>query len=187
MTFARLNIKIKSTKNVDVVISQCYRGREAQKMRGKRFIRAAVALVLALAMLGGSALAATRSAKVFSSSMAVYKSAGRGRVGTLRRGTSIKVKGVSNGWAKISYRGKTCYARLKNIEFDSRVKAVTSEASSIRFITRSSYRKHTYYTGNLAAGITIYLAGENGGSYLFYSEDGSAVGYVPKSAVNKAS
>ena len=156
-------------------------------MRKKMIFRAMIALILVVAMLGGSALAASRSAKVFAPSMAVYRSVGSGRVGTLRRGTSITVKGVRSGWAKISYKGKTGYARLKNIEFNNRTKAVTTEASSIRFLTKNSYRKHTYYTGTLAAGITVYLAGMNGDNYLFYSEDGSAVGYVSKSAVRRAS
>lgn len=156
-------------------------------MRRKMFWRAMVALVLVVAMLSGSAMAASKSAKVISSTMKVYKSKGSGKLGVLRRGTSITVKGVSGSWAKISYRGKTGYARLKSIAFNSRVKAVTTEASSIKFITKSSYKKRTYYTGTLAAGITIYLAGENGSNYLFYSEDGSAMGYVRKSAVRKAS
>lgn len=185
MTFARQNIKIKGTKDVYIVIKKFMAGEE-QKMRKKRIVRALVALMLAVALLSGSALAASRSAKVISSTMSVYKSKGGKRVGALRRGTSITVKGVSGSWAKISYRGKTCYARLKNIEFNKHVKAVTTQSSSIKFITRSSYKKRTYYTGTLAAGVTLYIAGEKDGNYLFYSEDGSARGYVPKSAVQKS-
>lgn len=185
MTFERLNIKIKGTKDDAIVTNTGREAGEVQKMRKKRIVKAMVALVLALAMLSGSALAASRSAKVFSSSMAVYRSAGGKRVGTLRRGTSITVKATKGSWARISYKGKTCYARLKDIEYNKHVKAVTTESSSIRFITKSSYRKHTYYTGTLAAGITIYIAGVRGSEYLFYSEDGSAMGFVKKSVVSK--
>lgn len=156
-------------------------------MRKGMILRAMVALVLALTLLSGSAMAASRGAKVYTASMTVYRSAGKGRIGVLPRGTSVSVKSVSGSWAKITYRGKTCYARVKNLAFNSHVKAVTTESSSIKFITKSSYKKRTYYTGTLAAGITIYLAGESGGNYLFYSEDGSAMGYVRKSAVQKAS
>lgn len=158
-----------------------------RKMQKRGFLKALVALMLVMALLSGSALAATKSAKVFSSSMTVYRSRGGKRVGLMRHGASVTVKGVSGSWAKISYRGKTCYVHLKDLEFNKHVKAVTTQSSSIRFITKNSYRKRTYYTGSLAAGVTIYIAGSRDGCYLFYSEDGSAMGLVPKNAVKKAS
>lgn len=151
--------------------------------RGRQILKAAVALVLIGVLVCGSALAAGMSAKVFSPSMAIYNKKGGTRFAALRRGTSFTVTAISGDWAKISYKGHSGYAKLKDIVFDSRVKAVTTRASSIKFVTKSSYKKGTYYTGTLAKGVTIYLAGMSGDSYLFFNKNGNAVGVVSKSAV----
>ena len=149
-------------------------------------MKALVALALVAAMLCGSAMAASLGAKVYSSSMPVYRSKSGSRVATLRRGTSFKVTSVSGSWAKISYRGRTGYAKLSNIVFNKHIKAVTTKSSSIRFMTKDSYRKGVYYTGKLAAGVTVYIAGVQGDKLLFFNENGDTMGLVSKSAVGKA-
>ena len=155
-------------------------------MRKMNYLKAAIAAVLIAAMLCGSAMAA-RSAKVFSSSMAVYNSKSTdSQIGSLSHGTSFSVTGISGSWAKISYKGTTGYAKMSDIIFKNRVKAVTTKSSSIKFVTKKSYKKNTYYTGTLAAGVTIYVVGVHGSNYLFYDKTGKALGYVSKSAVRKA-
>ena len=153
-------------------------------MRKMKCFKALAAALLIVVMLCGSAMAATMGAKVFSSSMAVYNS-NKQRVGRLSRGTSISVTSISGDWAKFSYRGRTGYAKLSDIVFNDRIKVVSTKATSIRFITKSSYKKNTYYTGTLSAGVTLYVAGISGKNYLFYNESGSVLGYVSKSAVRK--
>ena len=64
-------------------------------MRKRKWMKALVALALVAAMLCGSAMAASLGAKVYSSSMPVYRSKSGSRVATLRRGTSFKVTSVS--------------------------------------------------------------------------------------------
>ena len=158
-----------------------------QKMRKAKILKAMLAMALILAMLCGSAMAA-RSAKVFSSSMAIYNSKStNNQIGSLSHGTSFSVTGISGSWAKISYKGTTGYAKMSDIIFKNRVKAVTTKSSSIKFITKKSYKNNKYYTGTLAAGVTIYVVGAHGGNYLFYDKTGKALGYVSKSAVRKAS
>ena len=154
-------------------------------MRRMRYLKAVVAMVLIAAMLCGSAMAASRDAKVFSPSMKVYNK-NRQTIASLSRGTSFTVTKISGNWAKISYGGKTGYAQMKDIVFNKRVKAVSTKETSIKFVTKSSYKKGTYYTGTLAKGVTLYIAGVKGDYYLFYNESGSAMGYVKKSAVRKA-
>lgn len=154
----------------------------------KKILMAAVAAMLIAVMLCGSALAASAGAKVLTSTMKVYSSVDdNGKVvDTLRRGTSVKVMSISEGTAHISYNGKTGYAPLKNIVFDKHIKAVTTTSTPIRFVTKKSYKKGTYYTGTLKAGVTLYVAGIRDDYYLIYNEAGSALGYVAKSAVKKA-
>ena len=162
-------------------------GRE-QKMRKMKWFKAALALVLIAVLVCGGAMAESKGAKVLSASMSVYNSmSSRNRLGSLKRGTSVTVESISGDWAKISYRGKTGYARTKDLVFNKHYKAVTTTSSSIKFVTRSSYRKNTYYTGTLAAGVTLYLAGVKGSYYLFYDSTGDVMGYVKKSAVRRES
>ena len=157
-----------------------------QKMRKAKFLKATLAVALILAMLCGSAMAA-RSAKVFSSSMAIYNSKStNNQIGSLSHGSSFSVTSISGSWAKISYKGNTCYAKLSDIVFSKRVKVVSTKSTPIKFITKKSFKNRTYYTATLAPGTTLYVAGINGSYYLFYDETGSAMGYVSKSAVRKA-
>lgn len=153
--------------------------------RGRRILKAIVAMMLIGVLVCGSALAAGRSAKVFSASMGIYNKKNGVRIAALKRGTSFTVTSVSGSWAKISYKGNTGYAKLKDIMFTKKVKAVTKRSTSIKFITKASYKKGSYYTGTLAKGVTIYLVGVNGSKYLFLNKDGSAVGLISKSAVRK--
>ena len=155
-------------------------------MRKMKYLKAVAAAVLIAAMLCGSAMAASMGAKVFSSSMPVYKSnSTRTRIGTLSKGTSFKVTKISGDWARISYKGKTGYAKMSDIVFNKRYKAVSTKSTPIRFMTKKSYKKHTYYTGTLSAGVTLYVAGVHGDYYLFYDKSGSTVGLVRKSAVRR--
>ena len=153
-------------------------------MRRMKYWKAAIAVVMIAVMLCGSAMAATMGAKVLMPSMAVYNS-GKQQIGTLRQGTSFSVTAISGDWARISYRGYTGYAQLKDIVFDSRIKAVSTKSTQIRFITKSSYKRSIYYTGTLAAGVTLYVAGINGSDFLFFDESGSVMGYVAKSAMRR--
>ena len=157
-------------------------------MKRTSFLKAIVAMALIAALLCGGAMAASLDAKVVTSKMKVYSSVDDGAklIGMLRRGASIKVLSTSEDMAKISYKGKTGYAPLKSIMFDKHVKVVSTKATPIKFATKKSYKRNTYYTGTLSAGVTLYVAGVNGDKYLVCNESGSAIGYVAKSALKKA-
>ena len=154
-------------------------------MRKAKYLKALVAAVLIAALLCGSAMA-SMSAKVSSSYMTVYKTKStRNRIGGLKRGTSFQVTGISGDWAKISYKGRTGYAKLNNLVFSNRIKMVSTKSTPIKFMTKKSYKNRTYYTGTLSAGVTLYVAGIRGKYYLFYNQSGSTMGYVKKSAMRK--
>ena len=146
-----------------------------------------LAIALIAAMLSCSALAANYGAKVLTSSMAVYGYSNGKKVqqGMLSQGTSFKVTEMSGNWAKISYKGKTGYAKLENIIFDKRIKAVANRDTALKFITRESYARGVYYTATLAAGTKVYAAGFKGDQMLITNASGSALGYVKKSALTK--
>lgn len=149
-----------------------------------KFLKITIALALIAAMLCSTAMAATYSAKILKPSSPVYNSA-KQKVGTLKSGTSIKVTSMSGDWARITYDGNTLYAKLEDIIFNKRIRAVSVKSSPIRFVTRESYRENTYYKATLSEGVTLYVVGLNGSELLVTNESGSALGYVKRSAVVK--
>ena len=151
-------------------------------MRMRRYLKATVALALVAALLSGTALA--MGARVITPGMAVYNSSAQ-QVGVLGRGTSFDVTAINGGWARISYRGYTGYAQLSNMMFNKSIRAVTTTASGIRFMTRDSYAHGRYYTGTLAAGVPLYIRGIAGNYLLFLNTSGSVLGYIPMSAVRR--
>ena len=150
----------------------------------RKMFKSMVVLALVAVMLCSTAMAASYSAKVLSNTMTVYNSS-KQSAGALVRGTSIKVTAVSGDWAKISYKGKTGYAKLSNIIFDKKVKVVANQDTGIRFVTRESYAKNQYYSATLAAGTAVYVVGKKGSEALISNASGSAIGYVKLSALNK--
>ena len=158
-------------------------------MRKMKYVKALTAMILLVAMLCGNAMASSYRAKVTSPSAKVYSSAGKGAIAIdgLSRGAAVKVLSTSGSKARVSYKGKTGYVALSKLAhmYNKRVKAVTTKSSSIKFVTKKSYRKRTYYTGTLAAGVTVYVVGSKGKYYLVRNESGSAMACVPKSALRK--
>ena len=150
----------------------------------KRFFLRIAGLFALLLLLCGSALAASYGAKVLPSAMRVY-SGSKQTIGALKQGTKVTVTGVSGSWAKLRYKGRTCYAHLKDLMFNKRVKAVATRDTHIKFVTRDSYRQSKYYDGTLTAGTQVYVAGKKGSSALITNAQGSAIGYVSSSALRK--
>lgn len=150
----------------------------------RKIFKSVAVLALVVVMLCSSALAASYGAKVLVPSMGVYN-ANQTLVGSLGQGTSIKVTAVSGNWARISYKGNTGYAKLDDIIFNSRIKAVANKDTAIRFVTRESYGENTYYKATLAAGTGVYVVGKNGSYALISNASGSALGYVKASALSK--
>lgn len=154
----------------------------------RKMMKALLALTLIAAMLCGSALAAGYGAKVLSDSMPVYgySDGSKVKLGALDQGTSFKVTDISGDWAKISYKGKTGYARLENIIFDGKIKAISNRDAAFKFVTKASYAKNTYYTATLAANTIVYVVGKDGDNALITNADRTALGYVKLSALTKA-
>lgn len=85
-------------------------------------------IVSALAVIAPASALADFSAVVTSSSMRVYAACSTNSPSAkLSKGTVVTVKSYSNGVAKISYKGKTGYARVSDMEA---VKSTSSGSSS---------------------------------------------------------
>lgn len=150
----------------------------------RRFLKILLSLALLAALFCPCALAANYSAKVLSSSMDVYSS-NKEKLGALKQGTAVTVTAISGDWARISYRGNSYYARMKDIIFNNRIAAISTQKTSIRFVTKASYAANTCYKATLAAGTPIYVVGLNGKQALVTNASGSILGYVKRSALKK--
>ena len=100
----------------------------------KRLIAAVAAAALLMLACAAPALAETFSAVVTAKSMAVYADAGMSaKQGTLPKNTVVRITGYSTRVAKISYEGKTGYAKISDMKSVDEVaeKAILSGAAPV--------------------------------------------------------
>lgn len=144
----------------------------------KTFIRI-VACILLLLFIPATALADFK-AKVFSSGMRVYSRSSTSNqyyLGSLKKGTSFTVLKVTGDWCKISYKGYTGYAQVKDIKSEVKTTVYTNRIATVR-ATASSNGK---VLCKLTADYPLYLVGASGKYYLVETVDGKGIGYVSKS------
>ena len=153
----------------------------------RRGLRRLCAALVLLAMLGGSALAASYGARVLPSSMPVYASASTSadQLGSLSKGTRFTVTAISGDWARISYKNRTGYARMRHILFDKHISAVAVKDTKLTFWTKDSRKRGVHYRATLAAGTKVYVVGMAEGRLLVTNDTDSALGYVSASALVK--
>lgn len=153
----------------------------------RRGMRRLCALLLACALLNCGALAASYKAQVLTASMTVYASkGGSGKVlGSLDRGARFTVTSISGDWARISYKGRSGYAHMRNIIFDKRIPAVAVRDVKMVFGTKKSIKRGVYYRARLAAGTKVYVVGMAEGKLLITNASGSALGSVAEDALVK--
>lgn len=153
----------------------------------KTALRRLCIALLAVLLLGGGALAASYGAQVLPSSMPVYasKSTSAAKLGSLSQGASFTVTAISGDWARISYGGRTGYARMRHILFDKHIPAVAVKDTKLIFWTESSRKRGVQYRATLAAGTKVYVVGMAEGRLLVTNDTDSALGYVSASALVK--
>ena len=143
------------------------------------FIKRTMALLLALLMLSGTALA-SKKATVYSDSMKVYKKASTSstQMGSLKEGTTFYITSYNGTWAKISYKGYTGYAQLKDVKLakSERAKAYTNKKTAVYRSASASSSK----LGYVEKGSCIYIAGRNGNYIMCQNKSGSVTGYIHK-------
>ena len=153
----------------------------------RRCLRRMLIALLMLALLGGSALAASYGAQVLPSSMPIYaaKSTSSAKLGSLSQGTSFTVTSITGDWARISYKNRTGYARMRHILFDKHISAVAVKDTKLTFWTKTSQKRGVHYRATLAAGTKVYVVGMAEGRLLITNDTDSALGYVSASALVK--
>ena len=126
--------------------------------------KAILALALALILTFGvsmEVLAESYRAKVYTSVMKIYSKASTSskyKIGELKNGKSFTVTQTSGDWAKISYAGKTGYARIADmISTVKKTMYIKSDCKMYKGATSSSTYLRTY-----TAGTKVYMVGKSG-------------------------
>ena len=136
-----------------------------------------LSLCLILVLSISPALAAGYSAMINNSGAKIYSSSGKS--GSLSKGTSVTVKNIENGWAKISYKGATGYVQTKYLTAKNGVTGYASKNTALYKGTSSSSGK----LGTIPKGTRLEVVGASGGYYQV--TNGSLYGYVAKGSVSK--
>ena len=136
--------------------------------------RKMICLLLAAALLGTSALAASLEVTV-NASTRFYRSASTSSASvSLPKGTELTMTGASGGWARVKYRGVTGYVPTKYLN---------SEARKGAYVNRSTYIYASASTSASRKAVSVntkvYVVGKSGSFYRVQNSSGSLTGYIP--------
>lgn len=143
-----------------------------------------IACLLLVIMIPVSALASfeaksTASVKVFSKT----STASTYYLGTLSKGKTVTVKDETGEWYKITYNGKTGYAKSKYFTAVSKSTAYT--AKSVSLYQKASSGSKVLDT--LSANYPLTVLGKSGSYSYVQTKDGSQKGYVRTSYLSSSS
>ena len=134
-----------------------------------------IALTLTLILTLTAPLACAQTAMINSGSAKIYSASGAS--GSLPKGTSVSVKQVQDGWAKISYRGETGYVKTRYLTAEDGVAAYIKTDTTLYKSAGSSSM------GTLEKGTKVEVVGKSG-DYCQVT-NGKIYGYVRTSALSK--
>ena len=167
------------------------------RVMNKGVLKRFLAILFVFVFFSSSALAAS-AAYVNCSALVVRSSASASskKLGTLSQGAKVKVISSSNGWARISYNGKTGYVSTKYLSKSSGSKS--SSSSGTTAVTRTkAYVKNSAYIYQSAStsstklcvaskGATVYVTGKNG-SFRKVTTTSGVTGYIKAGNLDKSS
>lgn len=148
---------------------------------GKRLT--AFLCVIALSVTFAASALAFR-AEVYTDKMKVYSrqnTAAKYEIGSLKKGIKFEVVSYSGDWAKISYNGKTGYARISDMKSHQKTKMYVSKKTYVYKKASSSSAKMATVDVNTL----VYMVGWSGSYYLCDNGSGT-LGYILKSALSKS-
>lgn len=138
------------------------------------------ALALTLMLLGSTGLASFK-VKIYSSSAKVYQtpSVSAAHIDGVA-GVTLKCTATSGDWARVSYKNRTAYMKIADLNLTNRVKAYAKSSTPV-------YNKASASTklGTLATGSVVYAVGYQNGYVRVENKSGSATGYVKASQLSK--
>lgn len=148
-------------------------------IRARQFLRVALLTALAMLLAWSSAFADSISVKL-NATTKIYQSASTSaRSIKAPRNLKVTLKGYSDGWGKISYKGHTGYVKLRYLDRVDPVKAYVTESATIYKDAEGSKK-----LGAVSAGATVYVVGVDGGYVRVTDKSGNKVGYIKASVLS---
>lgn len=149
------------------------------KNRAWRALRAALVCLLALAVCGPAASAASLSARI-NARTKVYQSASTSaRSVTVPKNLNVSLTAASGGWGRVSYKGRTAYIPLKYLTLNKPIRAYVAQSAKV-------YRRAgSGSLGTAPAGTEVYVVGVSGGYARILSASQKAQGYIRSGALSR--
>jgi len=139
--------------------------------------------VLALTMMLASACparAASAQVRINNGSARVYQSPSTGSASVaVSQGLQMTVTGVSGGWARVSYKGRTGYTPAGNLDLANGITAYANRACRV-------YKSPSTGSASVAVSVNarMYVVGKSGGFYRVKNSSG-VTGYIPTGCLSK--
>ena len=148
------------------------------KLGAARWLRLMLIGVLLMALVPAGALASSKSARI-NGTTKIYQSPSTKAKSVVVSPQKVKLEAYSDGWARVSSKGKTAYIPIKYVTLTSPVKVYTTEKVTI-------YKKAgSGKLGTAERGTELYFIGLNGKYAHVQNKSGSAQGYVRSSSLSK--
>lgn len=150
-----------------------------------KYVKRTIACILLLIMIPACALA-DYAAVVTSSKMKVYstnKVNDKYYLGYLKKNIEFTVVATSGNWARITYKGRTGYAQLKDMKKKTaatKQMAYTNQMTKVYAKASSSSK----VTDTLTADYPVYIVGTSGSYYQVTNYDGKGSGYIKKACLS---
>ena len=139
-----------------------------------------VALLILLAMLmGASALADSIEVRLNASTKVYQSASSSARYVKVPKSLKVTLKGYSDGWGMISYKGRTGYVKLKYLNRVDPIKAYVTQSASVYKDADSSDRLTT-----LPAGAAVYVVGVDGSYVRIQDKSSGQIGYIKSSVLS---
>ena len=147
--------------------------------RVARSLRTALLLMLVALLAGTSAFADSIAVKL-NATTKVYQSADvTSKSIKVPKNMKLTLKGYSNGWGQVAYKGHIGYIRLKYLDRVDPVKAYVAE-DAIVYRDAAGQKK----LGAVSAGATVYVLGVDGSFVRICNKTGTQKGYIKASALS---
>jgi len=136
---------------------------------------------LALVLLLAAAPVAASAAAAWINSSGARAYASNGRSAKIPKGASVNCVSVSGSWAKITYKGKACFVKLKYVTLKSGLTGYAKVNTPLYKSASTSSGKR----GTIPKGTTLKVVGINGNYYQVTDTSYSVSGYVKAGSVSK--
>ena len=139
--------------------------------------------VLALTMMLASACparAASAQVRIISGSARVYQSPSTGSASVaVAQGLQMTVTGVSGGWARVSYKGRTGYTPAGNLELVNGITGYANRACRV-------YKSPSTGSASVAVSVNarMYVVGKSGSFYRVKNSSGMT-GFIPTGCLSR--